>query len=468
MTMTKSDFIQRAEAELGNYPTIAQRYRVGDPHVVAMLNAFASMLAAASQDAAMHAAEPFVKATDATILADAAVKGILPFARSAKVSITVANAGASPFNLATGRRLMDAQGRLYSVDAGTTIGASSSAVVTATQYAERTVQHTVTVYQPFYPIEVPAAQNGAYIEGVRVFNGVNAEMTYNPDFTNVGFGDLIYHLETDVDRRLMVRFGAVDVAGYQPAAGEQITILIRDCEGEVTLPAGSAFAFEYTLSPADGQITLTLDEVEDSGRAPLPVSVIREMSKFPSIYNTSAVYLGNFDFLVRRTIGGFRFLSIWNEQIEEDARGPDIDNINTLFVAAMKDGVDGTTLFNEVQAVILAADDSYKVQSVAVVETTIAVDITARVPGVYDFAQVEQQIEEIILGRWGRDSEFAKAGLNKVLYKDIYKALTDGVAALQGAQSDLEVEVTDSPEILPEEYRYIDSTSLTITVEQTA
>src|SRR5690606_37397032 len=104
-----------------------------------------------------------------------------------------------------------------------------------------------------------------------------------------------------------------------------------------------------------------------------------EISAYPSVYNSSAVYLGNFDFLIRRNLGPFRFLSIWNEYKEEQVRGADIDNINTLFVTAVKDGVDDATLRSQIYDAIKAADDSYKIKDVAVDEIEIPVVIVAKV-----------------------------------------------------------------------------------------
>lgn len=464
---TKAEFMRRAEAELGNYPAIASRYRVGDPLVTAMLHAMSNMLAAAAQDTAMHAAEPFVKATDATILADAAVKGVLPFGRSAKVAITVTNDGGSAFTLATGRKIVDSQGRIYAVDAGATIAAGTSATVQATQFTERTITHTVTVYQPFYPIEIPAAGDGSYIESVRVLDSSLTELEYRPEFVNTAPGELVYQLESDADRRLMIVFGAEGLAGYQPAAGEAITVVIRDCDGEVTLAPDSQFVFEYTLSPADGDVSLILDETLDGGAAPMPLSTIRQLATYPSIYNANAVYLGNFDFLVRRQMGGFRFLSVWNEQTEEQVRGANVDNINKLFVAAKMDGVDDADLFEQIKAIILTADNSYRVANVEVEEVEIPVEITAKVHSVYDFAQIQAQIVEQVLAEYGRDSSFAKAGQGRVLYRRIYSILTATIPALQGEKADLEVVVDDPPGVIPpEQYRYVSADSLTVTIEQ--
>lgn len=464
---TKADFQAKTAAEISNYPRAAQLYKAQDPTLLAKLDSMAAMLAMFSAEQDVAAAEPFTKARDATVLADATAKGILPFGTPARMSMTVENTNAVPFTIASGRRVLDKQGRVYVVEVGTTVPANDSAEVTIVQRSERKFDHTVTVSQPFYMIEVPAPEAGRHMAEVLVEDEDGNEFTYRPEYVNTLPGDRVFHLQSDENQRLFVEFGAASVAGYQPGAGEVFTITVIETEGGVTLDAGSRFTFEYTGGPEEGGVRLSLDSVLSPGAAPPDINTLREFTRFPSIYDTNAVYLGNFDFLVRRKLAPFRFLSIWNEQVEEAVRGPSVDNINTLFVAAMKDGVDDADLRAQIRSVILAADDSYRVADVEVVETEIPVDIVARVPAVYDFAQVEQQIRELILDRYGRDSDFAKAGQNRVLYKRIYRLLTDNVDALKGEIADLEVEVTDPDvNIKPEQYRYVSADSLTITVEQ--
>jgi hypothetical protein len=96
---------------------------------------------------------------------------------------------------------------------------------------------------------------------------------------------------------------------------------------------GSPFSLEYAYTPTESLITIEMVELMIAGSDPLGIPALRELSRYPSIYNESAVYLGEFDFLVRRTITNLPFLSVWNEQVEEQARGPSVDNINRLFVS---------------------------------------------------------------------------------------------------------------------------------------
>lgn len=464
---TKKDFQEAAIAEISNYPRAAELYRVRDPNIMASLDAMAAMLAMAVAETNVAAAEPFTKARDMTVKADAAAKGVLPFGLSAEMAMIVANGNDAPFVLATGRKLLDSQGRAYVVRAGATVPAGDSATVTVVQQSTRQFDHTVAATLPFYQIEVPKAAEGKSITGVRVIGPDNTEFEYRPEYVNLLAGDKTFHLQSDAEQRLYVEFGAEGLAGYGAQAGDVFTVIVTECDGDAQLGAGSKFAFEYSGVPAETKVTMTLDEVLSVGRGVLDVPTLRKIASYPSIYDTSAVYLGNFDFLVRRNLSPFRFLSVWNEQTEEQVRGADVANINTLFVAAIKDGVDDTSLRQQIRDIILTTDDSYRVKDVLVEEVEIPVVITAKVHSVYDFAQVEQQIREQVLANYGRDSAFSQQGQNKVLYRRVYSLLTSTVPALQGERADLEVEIDDDVlDIKPEQFRYVSANSLTVTVEQ--
>lgn len=464
---TKADFQDAIAAAISGYPLAAQRYQARDPILLAQLDAMATMLALYSAEQDVAAMEPFTKARDVTVLADAAVKGILPFGSPQRARIAVANSSAVPLVINAGRRLQDMQGRTWVVDTGATVAPSATGTVTAYQRDERTITHTVTASQPFYRIEVTQPQSGRYIASVRVVDGSSNEYTYQPDFVNVETGATVFNLLTDEARKLYVEFGATGLVGYQPGAGESFSIIVTETEGAVSLSPGSQFAFEYSTSLYDAGAKLTLDAVLSPGAAPMDIATMREVTAYPSIYSSNAVYLASFDFVIRRKLSPFRFLSVWNEQVEESVRGASVNNINTLFIAAQKDGVSSGTLQSQITAIVKAADDSYKLSFVSVVETTIAVAITAYVSTAYDFTAVEQQIRELILANYGRDSAFAKRGRSRILNKAVYDLLEANVPALQGAISDFDVTITNPiGGVLPEEYRYVSTGSLTITVSQ--
>lgn len=461
---TKQDFLDQIAASISGYPTVAQLYQAGDPILLSMLEAMASQLSMISAEIDVAAMEPWTKARDVTVLADAAIKGVLPFGRPARVKVLVENVSSSPVQVSAGRKLLDTQGREYVVDQGATVAPGGSGFIYAVQKQERSFTHTVTVSQPFYRINVPAAEGGRHIVEIRVSG--DAQYKFIPEFVNVAVGERTFHIESDEQRVINIQFGADGIAGYQPGAGELMTVTVVETNGSVTLSPGSKYAFEYSYSAFERGVQLKHDSLVSPGAAPLDIATLREICSYPSIYDQSAVYRGNFDFLVRRQLSPFKFLSVWNEQIEEAVRGPSVDNINRLFVAAESDGVDQTSLRADISRVIRGADDSYRITFVDVDHSPIPVNIAAAVPAIYDFAVVRQQIIDVVLAEYGPNSTFAKRGMSRVLYKRLYDLLTKKIQALQGSGSDVQITITDSGTILPEQYRYVSLASLTVNVTQ--
>lgn len=473
MATSKQTFQALTASIIQNYPNVAQLYQAGDPRVVATLDAQAAMLAMLSAEQDIAAAEPFTKARDVTVLADASIKGVLPFGKPAKVQIDVANGSSTTaLSITTGRRLLDTQGRVYVVDMGATIATSGTGTITAIQQDDITIQHTVTATQSFYSIPIPDPQGARYtckVSVTQVSTGIVFD--YIPDFVNVAVDQKMFHIEVDEAQAMSIVFGAQGIAGYTPQAGEVFTVVVSENEGVISLQPTSPFAFEYSFIPVESTASLTFNSLLIPGSAPFDIATLRQITSYPSLYDGSAVYLGNFDFLVRRQLSPFRFLSIWNEQIEEAARGANIDHINRLFVAATADGVDPTTLQSRISDVINNADDSYRITYVTVVTHQIPVTIVATIASVYDFAVVEQQIRDIVAAYYGPDTVFAQRGRGRVQNKVLVNLLTGkvdgepGVQALQDQHSDLQITITDPPgAILPEHYRYVSNASLTVTI----
>ncbi|MBX9756532.1 MAG: hypothetical protein K2X80_17360, partial [Pseudomonadaceae bacterium] len=106
---SKAEYLARAEAVIAEYPSAAISYQVRDPRLLAMLNSMAAMLEMHSMEQDVTAMEPWTKARDVTVLADASVKGILPFGKPMEVTMAVQNGTATAFSVAIGRRLLDQQ-----------------------------------------------------------------------------------------------------------------------------------------------------------------------------------------------------------------------------------------------------------------------------------------------------------------------------------------------------------------------
>jgi hypothetical protein len=463
---TKLDFQTAIAAEISKYPTAYQLYQAQDPILLAQLDAMAAMLGMVSAEMDVAANEPWTKARDVTVLADAALKGVLPFGRPMKVKLSVANTGSTPVTIATGRKLLDTQGRNYIVTLGADVAAGGTAFIEAMQQSERSITHVVALSQPFYGIPIDAPEGNKVIAEIRVTDMQANAFEYVSGYINIEDGQKVFHIESDETKAVFIKFGASGIAGYQPQTNEQFSVTVIETEADIEVSAGSQFAFEYSYSLYENGVTMTLSEVLSKGQNPMDIATMREVTSYPSVYDNSAAFLGNFDFLIRRNLSPFKFLSVWNEQREEEARGADVANINCLFVSAEKEGMTTAALQNEITRIITNADNSYRVKFVAIAHQEIPVSITAYVQAIYDFEQVKEQIRQLVIAEYGQDSMFAKRGSNRIRYKRLYDMLENNVQALQGVNSDFTLTINDTATILPESFRYVSNTSLTITILQ--
>lgn len=462
---TKLDFDTAAQNVLTNYPTVSARYKVGDPTVLAQLSAMSQMLAMMSQQLEIAQIEPFSKVRDATILADAALRGLIPKGTPARVQAAVANADVNPYTLASGRSLTDSAGNEYVVDTPVTVPAGGSGMAQFLQQTQQTLTHTVANSQPFYQILIPQAPDGSFLAGISVADAAGNEYKYTPGFTNVPNGAQVYNVEIDEYQNIFVRFGYGGVIGFQPNEGDVYEVTLTYTLGPVTPATGSPFSLDYTLTVQDSLQTITMDSMLIDGEAPMDITTLRELAKYPSAYDNNAVYLGEFDYLIRSNIPSLLFLSVWNEQEEELVRGANEDNINCLFVSFQPPlGGDVTAYETQITALIQGADDSYKIKFVPPVVEPIVCAITATVARIYDSDAVDAQIESVMLANYGQSALAVTSGGFSVQYKAVYQLLRAQIVALQDSNSDFNVVITPPTDANPEDYRYMTSTSLTVAV----
>jgi hypothetical protein len=464
----KSDFERAVVAAASAQPDAAALMRAGDPILLAQMSAQAAMLAMMSAQADVAEVEPFVKSRTGTVLADATLKGILPLGKPARVEITVTNPGAAPVAIASGRGLLDAKGMLYAVEGSATIPATGSGSITAVQITTRQFTHTVAASVPFYELQVEASEDAVYIAGIEVTDQV-AAFAYSPDFCNVGPGDRVFHVETDEYRRLFLRFGAstssAPVVGHQPANGDVLTITVRETGGPIALEAGSAFALAYVANADEAELGLALNEIIATGAAPPDTETLRMLARYPALHDGNAVFLSNFDFLLRRQLSGVQFLSVWNEQVEELARGPSLANINKLFVSFVILGQSNLASENQIRQIVGRADDSYGLVFVAPRLVPVPVTVTATVAVVHDTADVEAQIRTVLIQNYGRGSLNASRGLQKGFRQQrLNSELKAAVPALQDQISDFTLVLGDTGTSLPEDFRFFDNASIAVIV----
>lgn len=487
---TKADFQAAVRNTLRDYPTVQALYEAGDPRIHQQLDAMATMLAMLSSQIETAQTEQFEKSRSATILADAAMRGIVRKGRAARAKIKAVNSGKNSFVVETGRNLIDSSGRLWRIETAATVPAGESATFEATQREVRTITHTVDGSVPFYAIEIPQTDEEAYICQISV-RDVHHEYEYRDQYINSEAGERIFHVEADDRQRVYVRFGYEDVVGVQPEDGEELTLTISYTNGKISVDYGSPFSFEYTQSVDESNIELTMDSLLEAGEDPISMTVLRDIAKYPSVYREDAVFLGEFGFLVRRNFPSLQFLSVWNECIEEQARGASVDNINALFVACLSaDGTektleetdpkspkapteieedDLTDTQKEIERVILRADDSYRVRFFTPVISKIKITINATVSTSYIVSDVKSKIEEAILEEYGKESAASRRGQQQPLYRQVYELLKNKVAALTDGNADLTVSIDNGEGVgvRPELWRFVDESSLTVTVQTT-
>lgn len=462
MAITKDQFLQSAINEIGSYPTLALRFQIGDPLMSQGLASMAAMLADLSNQVEVTAGEPFTKARDVTVRSDAAVKGILPFGTPSIATIKATNGSLNAVQVLAGRSLQDAAGRYWLVMTGATVQPGASSLLTAKQVSPRSFTHKAATNTPFYTVDLSQPEVG-FIANVLV-----DQFEYSTNFANIADGQRVYNIKSNELSELSLQFGIEGLSGYQPKVGEELRITIQDTEGAVSLSTGLKFYFEYTGGASDAMVTMELEEVTQAGADPMDIGTMREICSYPGIYDDSAVFGSNFDFVVRKAISPVTFLSVWNEAKEEAVRGPSVDNINTLFVAVRKAGTTQAVLKSEINAVIFRADDSYKIRYVPVVDVVVPMKVTLTIPSVYDSGAVTQQVRTILLNEYGPNSAWAKRGEAQILEKDVYARMVDNnVAALAARLGNLTIDsIGDDAAVLPEHYRYITNESLEIFVKE--
>lgn len=485
--LTKHDF-QVALADLvTQYPDVAALYQVGDPRIIQHLDAMATMLAMLSVQMEVSLAEPFEKVRDATVLSDAAMRGIIRKARSGRVTVLAVNNNATTHAIETCRVIYDSAGNPYRIETAASVPANGgTASFEAVQLKTEEISHVIAASFPFYDIQIPEADDGSYITGISV-SDISGDYEYRERYINTLTGERVFNVEADDRQNLYVRFGYDGIVGVQPATGTEITVKVTRAIGMLALDPGTPFSFAYLNTPADANVELTLNSIMDSGQDPPDMATIRDMIKYPSVYDHNAVFLGEFEFVVRRAYNNTRYLSIWNELVEETARGANVDHINTLFVAVLShDGIESVltqpdpntpvapTVINEasltvtqkgIRDTIKNSDDSYRVKFYTPVRSEIAMTIAATVSTSYVSTDVQSQIAEAILAEYGEEASASRHGGNRPLYKDVYALLRKKVPAVTDPNADMVLTIAQPVgDFRPELWRYVSPTSLTVTV----
>lgn len=333
--LTKKDFQRAIVDSVTNYPAVAPLYQSGDPRILQSLDAMATMLAMFSSQIETAMAEPFEKVRDATVLADAAMRGVIRKASPGRVRITVKNGNSTAFTVDTGRTVIDSAGLSYIIETSAVIAANSTGTFDAVQVKRESINHAVSGSVPFYAIEVPAPTDDTYLSGISVSDS-SGEYEYRERYVNTWPDERVFHVEVDDRQRIYVRFGQDDIVGVQPVDGQVVTLTISRSAGEISPASGSPFSFEYLQSPAESYVELSLNSLLEKGINPPDMTTLRDLVKYPSVYNHNAVFLGEFDFVVRRAYSNTQFLSIWRPSKRWRARLMLVTSIRYLSPACLR------------------------------------------------------------------------------------------------------------------------------------
>lgn len=464
--LTKEDFLQKIEATAMKYPRMAALFHAGDPRYFQMQEALAEMLAMISQQMEVSSQEPFVKSREATILADAAVKGLLFTASPAEMTLKVINDNDSSVYIGVGRVLLDANGRYYKTIKPLTLAASSEGELSVSQETQETQTVVIDNPTPFMGIEVQQPEDGSFITGLSVV--VNDDVflpTYR--YNGVQAGEKVFHVESDEFKRIYVKFGYNGVIGVEPPLNSTVRIIRTTSFGNILPEIESPFSLEYLQNENEANLKFEMKLLTKAGVNPVSLSTLKELCKYPSVYDDNAVYLGEFNRLVKARFGDLPFLNVWNEQKEELARGANIDNVNTLFYSFKKSNSDlreDTAIKNEIERIIKAADDSYKVKFVAPTIKKIQVNIKATISRLYEADTVKQQIYDVLISTFGENS-IGKVGRAYLRNKIIADLLLKNIAAIADQRSDIDVTFTLPDADKPEVFCFMDTGSIIVNVE---
>lgn len=483
--LTKEDFLEKAYASIPNYPSIEAYFKAKDPRILQNLEAMAAMLSLISAQVEVAQAEPFDKTKDSTVLADAAMRGIIPKSSPTMLNIKVVNTSKVNLTINEGRKLIDTAGRYLRVDTAANIPAGQSAYLIASQLYAISKVHTISESKPFYSIEIDMANDDSKLCGLAVFDGNGNEYLYRERYVNAISGDRIFHIEVDERQRYYIRFGLADLVGVQPNKGDTFTIKAFYSYGKVEYSAGENIAFETNENINEAYLKLSVESVSKVGKDPISTVLIRELAKYPSIYNHNAVYLGEFDSLIRKLYTDIRFLSVWNEAAEEDARGPNLLNINCQFVAVVGplneelsyQYITQTTpieiqpsaltpLQNEIKRTINAADDSYKVRFISPLLRPFKLTVNANISSSYDANVVEKQIRKLLLSTFGQDAMSTRRGRIQLRNQEFHDLLKDNITALSVGTADLKFDIEDLTDFMkPEIWHFLTEETLTTIIK---
>ncbi|EPU0939840.1 hypothetical protein ACVULL_003806, partial [Acinetobacter baumannii] len=281
-----------------DFPNIAARYAAGDPTIVAPLKSMMHTLAEVSRDVDISELEPFIKTRDATILADASNKGILPLCTPCQHYIEVKNNGNSNLSLQSNRSLLDGLGRPWRLLQSVNAAPGETATVLVEQSEIRTVEYTPETTETFHNYALDLKEETDLVQ-LSVKDQDNNIYNFVTRWMNTKAGDLAITLKTNTKRKIILEFGDSDRFGTTLLAGTQLKISITESFGKIDVSQLREASLETVTSSIEQRATIKFksDGLVRTGADPLSIEQLRLLSSFPTDED-NAVYLGNYNYAV--------------------------------------------------------------------------------------------------------------------------------------------------------------------------
>lgn len=385
----------------------------------------------------------------------------------------IINRSTNPVSFSQGRMIEDhSGGRVWRLLQSITVKAGETAEVIAEQSEYREIKYVIPVTEGFHKYRIDLLEDLS-LANISIKQG-NNNFVIKPRWMNVEPGEYAVTVTTDNLRRLFIEFGDSERAGRTVQANETITFGILETYGEVDANRLKDAALLDVLTNDEQRVSVRFKSggLVRQGVDPLSVSELRLLSSYPSLYDDDAVFLGNFDYAVRKKfMKRAQFISVWNETLQEQHFAityRDINHLNLVVVAKNPD--EQTTLEQDICSYIGYCDNLYKdkVNVHDVVEKPLPIVITGTLASVHNTDMVKTQIIELIVQRYGRESLSSSRWLvNGFNSQEMAKLINDNIVAFQDRMSDFSIKLSNEIN-KPNEWVYVTKDSMTVNMERTA
>lgn len=461
---------------LQNYPEICARYIAGDPTVTAHIDSFMHVIAELSRDVEVSELEPFVKSRDATILADASNKGILPLALPCQYNIEIRNSSKTSVVLQANRVFQDGRGRKWRLLQYVEGLEGQTVTALAEQSEIRTVRYIATITEPFHQYKL-TIQDGLSLVSLSIKDQDGNPYSVIPRWMNSAKGEKHYILKTNSSREIILEFGDSERYGSTLEANTELTIEVVETDGDIDTTNLKEASLLEVLTSTEAKLAMRFSDsgLVRMGANPLSIDQMRLLASYPT-HDDNAVFLSNFDFLVRKNfMARVNFSNVWNESIHEKYFGANIDNINHLFVSFLpKHKAEYEEIKQDIARLIAKADSLYSGDNVVFIPTAdriFQIQIHATLSPIHDPETVKDQIRSLLTSTFGKGkvqtSYHVSNGFN---LQEVSKLINQNIVAFQDRQSDFKIyteDLTENP-VLPYELLYVDASGIQFEVTRSS